>query len=106
MFESLVIRDLRIYADHLGAKLYHYRDSNGVETDAILERRDGSWAAFEIKLGFGAVEDAAASLKKFSETIDQDRAGKPLALTVITGVGFAHKRTDGISVAPVNCLRW
>jgi predicted AAA+ superfamily ATPase len=106
LFESSVIRDLRIYADRLGAKLYHYRDSNGVEADAILERRDGTWAAFEIKLGFGAADEAASSLKKFSATIDQDKVGKPLALTVVTGAGFAHRRTDGVSVVPVNCLKW
>ncbi|MDR0833252.1 MAG: DUF4143 domain-containing protein [Candidatus Symbiothrix sp.] len=101
IFESLVIRDLRIYAQTLGAKIYEYRDSNGVEADAILEMRDGSWAAFEIKLGFGAASAGIASLQKVAHTIDQDRMGAPLALTVITAAGYAFRDKSGVNVVPL-----
>jgi predicted AAA+ superfamily ATPase len=104
LFEASVIHDLRIYAESCQSTLYHYRDSNGVEADAILEMRDGSWAAFEIKLGIGGAEQGAASLLKLRETIDTDKFGEPLCLGVITGAGFAHRRPDGVLVAPITAL--
>ncbi|MDR1513175.1 MAG: DUF4143 domain-containing protein [Propionibacteriaceae bacterium] len=104
LFESQAIHDLRVYGAACGASVYHYRDSNGVEADAVLERRDGSWAAFEIKLGFGAVDAAAESLLRFAANIDQARVGSPRALVVITGSGFAHRRKDGVLVVPLGCL--
>jgi predicted AAA+ superfamily ATPase len=100
IFESLVIHDLKVFAEKLDARLYHYRDSNGTEADAILEMRDSRWAAFEIKLGFGAVDEGAASLLKFAENIDKKKVGEPLALTVVPAFGFAHTRKDGVNVAP------
>jgi predicted AAA+ superfamily ATPase len=105
LFESAAIHDLRIYARSLGGKLAHYRDSNKLEADAIIELPDGSWAAAEIKLGFGAVPNAAASLLAVANNIDQSRIGPPRALLIITGSGFAHKRPDGINVVPLNTLR-
>jgi predicted AAA+ superfamily ATPase len=104
IFESLVVHDLQVYAQNLDARLFHYRDSNGQEVDVILETRDGSWAAFEIKLGFGQVDGAAASLLKFASNINTERAGRPLALVVIPAFGFAHTRTDGVKVAPFSTL--
>jgi len=104
LFESLVIRDLRVYAESLGGKVYHYRDSRGLEIDAIVELADGTWAGFEIKLGIGAADSAAANLLKFSEKIDTNRMKHPSALTVITANGFAHRRTDGIHVVPLSTL--
>ncbi|MDR1145016.1 MAG: DUF4143 domain-containing protein [Verrucomicrobiales bacterium] len=104
LFESLVIHDLRIYAETMGAKLYHYRDSNGIEADAIVEFRDGNWAAFEIKLGSGAEDAAAKSLIKMAATVDRDKVMAPLALVAITGDGFAHRRNDGVTVVPFACL--
>jgi len=105
LFESAVIHDLRVYATTLGARLFYYRDSNGLEADAILELPDGTWAAVEVKLGFGAVEQAAASLLAVAATIDQSKMGKPRALIVITGSGFAHLRPDGVQVVPLGVLR-
>jgi predicted AAA+ superfamily ATPase len=105
LFESSVIHDLRIYADSVSATLYHYRDSNGVEADAILEMRNGSWAAFEIKMGIGGADQGAASLLKLRDTIDTGKFGEPLCLSVITGSGFAHKRPDGVTVVPVQALK-
>ncbi|MCL2504136.1 MAG: DUF4143 domain-containing protein [Coriobacteriia bacterium] len=104
LFESLVIHDLRAFAESNGAKVFHYRDSNGIEADAIWENRDGSWAAFEIKLGFGGADQAAHSLLKLRETVDADQSGKPLALIAVTGSGFAHRRSDGVYVIPIQAL--
>jgi predicted AAA+ superfamily ATPase len=104
LFESLVIHDLRVYAETMGAKLYHYRDSNGIEADAIIEFRNGDWGAFEIKLGSGAEDAAAKSLLVLADNIDYSKVPKPLALTVITADGFAHRRQDGVTAVPLPVL--
>jgi predicted AAA+ superfamily ATPase len=100
VFESLVIHDLRVFAENVGARLFHYRDSNGLEADAVIEMRDGSWAALEIKLGFGAVDQGAAQLLRFSKNINREKMGPPLALVVISAFGFAHRRKDGVDAVP------
>lgn len=104
LFESLVVRDLRIYAQALDASVYHYRDNTGLEVDAVVQAADGRWAAFEIKLGVGHVDDGAASLLKFAGRVDTERTGKPSALAVITSTGFGYVRPDGIGVVPVSSL--
>jgi predicted AAA+ superfamily ATPase len=104
LFESLVVRDLRIYAQSLDATVFHYRDNNGLEADAVVQRRDGSWAAFEVKLGQAAVDDAAANLLRLADRIDPEKHGKPAALAVVTGWGYAYRRPDGVAVIPVGAL--
>jgi predicted AAA+ superfamily ATPase len=104
LFESLAIRDLRIYADVSGGKVFHYRDSRGMEVDAIIEYADGTWGAFEIKLGIGAADEAAENLLKFAAKIDTEKVQAPAALTVITGNGFAHRRLDSVNVVPLSVL--
>ncbi|MDR0499968.1 MAG: DUF4143 domain-containing protein [Coriobacteriales bacterium] len=104
LFESLVIRDLKIYAAVSGGKVYHYRDSRGVEIDAIVEYADGTWGAFEIKLGIGAADAAADNLLKFASKIDTQKVKAPATLSVITGNGFAHCRPDGVNVIPFSVL--
>ena len=104
LFESLVIRDLRIYADVHNGKVYHYRDSRNMEIDAIIEYPDRSWAAFEVKLGFSAQDEAAANLLNFAAKINQDMMGAPASLTVITANGFACQRKDGVNVVPLPVL--
>ena len=104
LFESMVIRDLRIYAEVHEARVFHYRDSTNFEVDAILEYPDGRWAAFEIKLGFGGQDAAAANLLKLAQKVDQKRMGPPVALTVITANGFAFRRKDGVNVVPIGVL--
>lgn len=104
LFESLVIRDLRIYADVHDGKVFHYRDSRNMEVDAIIEYPDNTWTAFEVKMGFNAQDEAAANLLKFAAKIDQEKAGKPAALTVITANGFACRRKDGVNVVPLQVL--
>jgi len=104
LFESLAIRDLRIYAEVNDGKVYHYRDSRSLEVDAVIEYPDRTWAAFEVKMGFNAQNDAAANLLAFAKKIDQEKMGKPAALTVITATGFACRRKDGVNVVPLQTL--
>ncbi|MCL1991761.1 MAG: DUF4143 domain-containing protein [Spirochaetes bacterium] len=104
LFESLVVRDLRIYAEVHDGSVFHYRDSRGAELDAVIEFPDGSWSAFEVKMGFTAQDEAAASLLKFAEKIDQGKMGAPASLNVITATGFAHRRKDGVNVVPLQVL--
>jgi predicted AAA+ superfamily ATPase len=104
-FESMVVRDLRIYAQPLEASVEHYRDSNDLEVDAIVICPDGRWGAFEIKLGGEtAIEDAAATLRKFARQIDADRSGEPAVLAVLTAGGYGYMREDGIKVIPIGAL--
>ncbi len=104
LFESIVIRDLRVYAQAMGARVYHYRDHTGLEVDAVVDAGPGRWAAFEIKLGLSRIDDAACSLLKFSERVDTSRSGEPAALGVIVDSGFGYDRPDGVSVVPVGTL--
>jgi len=104
LFESLVVRDLRVYAQALDATVLHYRDNNGLEADAVVQRRDGRWAAFEVKLGQGAVDAAAANLLRLADRVDPARHGPPAALAVITGWGYAYRRADGVGVIPIGAL--
>jgi predicted AAA+ superfamily ATPase len=104
LFESLVVRDLRVFAQALDANVFHYRDATGLEVDAIVERRDGTWAAFEVKLGPGAVDDAARSLRRLAQRVDTTRLGQPAALVVVTGWGYGYRRPDGVSVVPIGVL--
>ncbi len=104
LFESLVIRDLRIYAQTRGGRVSHYRDSAGTEVDAIVENEDGAYIAVEIKLGMGAADAAAATLLKFAAKIDTARTPAARALVVVSGNGFAHRRPDGVFVIPITTL--
>ncbi|GHV94523.1 ATPase AAA [Spirochaetia bacterium] len=104
LFESLVVRDLRIYAEMNDGKVYHYRDSRDTEVDAIVEYPGGAWAAFEVKMGFNAQDEAAKNLLAFAAKIDQQKMGPPAALTVITANGFACRRKDGVNVIPLSVL--
>ena len=104
LFESLVIRDLRVLSQPLEAEVLHYRDDYGIEVDAIVQLRDGRWGAIEIKLGEGQVDAAAANLKRFAEQIDSQRSGSPTFLAVICGKGYGYRRSDGVVVIPVGAL--
>jgi predicted AAA+ superfamily ATPase len=104
LFESLVIRDLRIYGQAADATVLQYRDNTGLEVDAIVEAADGRWAAFEIKLGGRLVEEAAMNLRKFADRVDVRKLGEPAALAVIVATGFAFQRDDRVSVLPIGTL--
>lgn len=107
MFETLCVRDLRVYADALNGKVYHFRDRNGLECDAVVHLRNGSYGLVEIKLGGDDLVDAGVrTLKALSDKIDTDRMKQPSFLMVLTAVGpYAYRRDDGVYVVPVGCLK-
>ena len=106
-FETMAVRDLRVYADALSGSLYHYRDSNGLECDAVVHLRDGRYALVEIKIGGQKlIDEGAASLKKFCGIIDTSKMRSPSFLMVLTAVGnLAYRRADGVYVVPIGCLK-
>ncbi len=104
LFENLVIRDLRIHAQAAEGQVLQYRDNTGLEVDAIVELPNGSWGAFEVKLGAGQVEAGANSLLRFRERVDATRAGQPAVLGVIVATGYGYLRGDGIAVIPIGAL--
>ena len=104
LFESLVTHDLRIYSQALGANVYHYRDSSGLEVDCIVQKRNDDWCAFEIKLGTNELDKAAANLLKLASTLDPGRTTPPKSLNIITGTGVSHTRADGVNVISFGSL--
>ena len=104
LFESLVHRELAVYARACDASVYHYRDNAGLEVDAVVETRDGRWCAFEVKLGAGQTDSAAAALLRVRDRVDPDRSGPPQMLGVIVGTGYGYRRDDGVAVIPVAAL--
>lgn len=107
MFETLCVRDLRVYANAIGGKVYHYRDANGLECDAVVHLPNGSYGLVEIKLGGeNLVEEGAKTLKKLVSKLDTTRMKAPSFLMVMTAVGTrAYMRTDGVMVVPVGSLK-
>ena len=107
LFKTLCIRDLRIFADYLGGEVYHYRDKDGQECDAVIHLRNGKYGLIEIKLGGSKlIEDGAKSLKAMKDKIDTDKMNAPSFLMVLTGTGdFAYCRKDGVYVVPIGCLK-
>lgn len=104
LFESLAIHELKVYAKANDAALFHYQDSYGLEIDAIVQKRNGDYAAFEVKLGVGHIEEAATHLKKFASNIDTSKMNPPKSLNIITGTGMSYKRSDGIHVISLASL--
>ena len=104
LFESLVVRDMRVYGDPLDATVHHYRDSNDLEVDIILQTAAGGWGAFEVKLGTAGVDAWAARLLRFAEGVDTKRVGEPAVLAVITATGYGYTRPDGVVVVPIGAL--
>ncbi len=107
IFETLVIRDLRVYAEANDGQLYHYRDKSGLECDAVIYLKNGTYGLIEIKLGGEeSIKEGSETLKRLSEKIDTDRMNAPSFLAVVTGVGnYAYRREDGIFVVPIGCLK-
>lgn len=103
LFESVVVRDLRVYAQPLDGQVLHYRDQTGLEVDAIVDTGD-RWAAFEIKLGIGQIDQAAENLNEFRRRVDTTKRGEPALLGVIVGSGLGFVRPDGIHVIPIGAL--
>lgn len=104
LFESLCVRDLRVYAQANDGEVFHYRDASGLEVDQVVVLRDGRWGAVEVKLGGGQIEDAARNLLAFRDRVDDASMGAPSFLAVVTGTDLAYRRTDGVFVVPLACL--
>ena len=107
MFETLAVRDLRVYADAMDGQVYHYRDKKGLECDAVIHLRNGSYGLIEIKLGGDIlIDEGAKALTTLAADIDTTRMKSPSFMIVLTGIGdFAYQRDDGVFVVPVGCLR-
>lgn len=106
-FEDFAVRDLSVYANSLGGTVMHYRDNTGLECDAVIHLEDGRWGGIEIKLGGdNLIEEGANSLKRLRDKIIEKSDGKaPSFLLVLTAVGGAYQREDGVFVAPINMLK-
>lgn len=104
LFESLVLRDLRVYSEPLDGSVHHYRDSDGLEVDLVVQTRGGRWGAFEVKLGSGQVDEAARHLLAFAAKVDTTRVGEPAVLGVVTAAGYGYTRPDGVVVVPVGAF--
>jgi predicted AAA+ superfamily ATPase len=104
LFESMVIHDLRVYGQANDAKVYHYRDSSGLEIDSIVQKYNGEWCAFEIKLGTGQIEEAAANLLRLARLFDTSKIAPPKSLNIITGTGMSYTRKDGVNVIAMASL--
>ena len=104
LFESLVVHDLRVYAQANDSKVYHYYDSTGLEVDAIVQKYSGEFCAFEIKLGIGQIDDAANKLLKFASILEESSRTKLQSLSVITGTGISYVRKDGVNVIALSSL--
>lgn len=107
IFETLCVRDLRVFAEALNGDVYHYRDRNGLECDAVVHLRNGQYGLIEVKLGGDAWVDAGAeTLKKLADKIDTTKMKVPSFLMVLTAVGpYAYRRPDGVFVVPIGCLK-
>ena len=107
MFETMCVRDLRVFADFLNGQVYHYRDKNGLECDAVVHLRNGSYGLIEIKLGGDKlIEEGVKTLRDLNSKIDTDRMKEPAFLMVLTGIGdYAYRRPDGIYIVPIGCLK-
>ena len=108
VFEALCVRDLRIYAEAIGKRVSHYRDSNGLECDAVIHSDDGRYGLAQIKLGSDdkSIEQAAATLNNFDRVIDYDKMQRPSFKMILCGnCPYAYRRADGIYVVPIGCLK-
>jgi predicted AAA+ superfamily ATPase len=104
LFEALVVRDLRVFADVVDGTVQHYRDSDDLEIDAVVTAGDGRWAAFEVKLGQADIDMATAKLVTFARKVDTTKIGEPATLGVVTATGYGYTRPDGVVVIPAATL--
>jgi predicted AAA+ superfamily ATPase len=106
-FETLCIRDLRVYAEVQGGSVYHFRTKEGLECDAVIHLRNGSYGLVEIKLGGDKlIEEGVQTLKAVADKIDTEKMKAPSFLMVLTGTSpYAYKREDGVYIVPIGCLK-
>jgi predicted AAA+ superfamily ATPase len=105
LFESMCIRDLRVYAEAMDGEVFHYRDKSGLEADAIVHLKDGRWGAIEVKMGAKETETAAENLKTLRNKVNLDKMKEPSFLMVLTAAELGYRRDDGVYIVPVGCLR-
>lgn len=105
LFESLVARDLRVYAQTVDGEIFHYRDKDNLEADLVIHLNDDRWAAIEVKLGSKEIEEGAQHLIDLRNKVDTSKVGEPSFLMVVTGGQFAYRRNDGVFVVPIGCLK-
>lgn len=105
LFKSLCARDLKVYADAIDGQLFHFRDSSGLECDAVVALNDGRWAAIEVKLGAAQIDEAAEHLLKLKNKVNTDKMKEPSFLMILTGGDLAYQRNDGVFVVPIGCLK-
>lgn len=104
LFESLVVHELRVYAQANDANVFHYKDSSELEVDCIVQKYNGDWSAFEVKLGTGQIDEAAANLHKLAAVVDPKKKKQLKSLNIITGTGISYTREDGINVISLASL--
>jgi predicted AAA+ superfamily ATPase len=105
LFESLCVRDLRIYAGAIDGEVFHYRDKSGLEADAIVHLKDGRWGAIEVKMGAKEIERAAENLMRLENKVSTDKMKEPSFKMVLTGTEVAYRRKDGVFIVPIGCLK-
>jgi len=105
LFESMAIRDLRVYAQANDGKVFHYRDRNGLEADAVVQLADGRWGAVEVKMGHKEIEKGVENLKKIRDKVNTEKMMEPSFLMVLTAGEYAYRRDDGVYVVPIGCLK-
>lgn len=105
LFEALCARDLRVYAEANDGSVFHYRDKSGLEADMIVQLADGRWGAVEVKMGNRQIEEAAVNLLELSRRVNTDKMGAPAFLMVLTAGEYAYRRSDGVLVVPLACMR-
>jgi len=105
LFESLCIRDLRVYAESIDGSVFHYRDKSGLEIDVIIELADGRWGAIEIKMGATGIDKAAENLLKLHKIVDTEKMNEPAFLMVLTCTEYAFQMKNGVWVVPIGCLK-
>jgi predicted AAA+ superfamily ATPase len=105
LFESLCVRDLRVYSQRIGGRIRYLRNRNGFEVDIVLELPDGRWGGIEVKLGSSGIDRGAENLLKLKDMIDTDRMKRPSFLMVLTAGQSGYTRKDGVVVVPIGCLR-
>ena len=104
IFKSHAIHELRVYGQANDARVFHFRDASGLEVDAIVEKYQGDWCAFEVKLGTGTIDEAARSLNKFASLVSPQKREQLKSLNIITGTGISYTRKDGINVISMASL--
>ena len=105
LFESLCVQDLRVYAQAIDGEVFHYRDKNGLEADAVVHLKDGRWGAVEVKMGAKEIETAAENLKTLRDNVNVEKMKEPSFLMVLTATELGYRRGDGVYIVPIGCLR-